>query len=151
VKGTTAAAVKLALYRHRDGRDERLANGARAGRGDLVQMAYVVAHAPSYGVIVSLDGGGQVTLHLPDAQAGNAPPLQTSREVRLSTSYELDDAPGFERFFLVTAPAPFPIGDVMQAARALAGSPAASTGPLPLPATFWQASLRLEKTHKEQP
>ena len=45
---------------------------------------------------------GCVTRHLPAAGA-RAAPLSRARPVPLPEAYELDDAPGFERFFLVTA------------------------------------------------
>ncbi|HVV49481.1 MAG TPA: ActD-like protein, partial [Polyangia bacterium] len=68
-------------------------------------------------------------------------------EVRLPSAYQLDDAPAFERFFLVRAEAPFEVAPVVAAARALAArTDEARRAPLPLPAGFDQVSLTLEKT-----
>lgn len=67
-------------------------------------MSYVAA-GRAHGVIVSIDGRGQVTLHFP-ADAGAPTALESGRAVPLSHSYELDDAPLFERFMFVTAEAP---------------------------------------------
>jgi hypothetical protein len=147
-KGSGDRHNRLLVYRY--GQSESLAHGARAARGDLLQLAYV-AGGPGYGVILSLDGAGRVTLHLPSSDGERAAALTTSREVRLQSSYELDDAPRFEQFFLVTAPEPFAVAPIVDAARALAGKPLATDARLPLPAQFNQASFRIEKTRKEQP
>ena len=89
------------------------------------------------------------------ARAGRqrAPPrCARASEIRLPSAYELDDAPGFERFVLVTATQPFPVAAALDAARALAGQrPSARTAPLPLPPAFHQTSVLLQKTSKGTP
>jgi hypothetical protein len=143
VKGP--APSRLVVYRHERGGDRPLADGAAAAEGDLVQLAYRERHA-GFGLLLSIDGGGTVTLHWPDGKSTGAAPLETAGEARLPSAYQLDDAPGFERFFLVTAPRPFPVAAVVDAARALAARPReARTAPLPLPPTFEQTSLVLDK------
>jgi hypothetical protein len=73
--------------------------------------------------------------------------LRVGGEVRLPSAYELDNAPSFERFFLVRADESFEVAPVLKAARALsARAPVARRAPLPLPAGFNQVSLALEKT-----
>jgi hypothetical protein len=150
IKGGAPKAARLVVYRHRDAHNERLPGGAHAERGDRLQLAYVTRD-DGYGLIVSLDGAGRVTLHLPEENASTAAALQAAGEVQLPESYELDDAPVFERFFFVTARSPFAIAPVVQAVRALATSPTAETGALPLPAGFTQTSLKLDKRPKEKP
>ena len=147
-KGSGRTEPKLVIYRQRDTHNERLASGARADRGDRLQLAYVT-RAPLFGAIVSLDGRGHVTAHLPEEGATTAAALQAAGEVQLPASYELDDAPGFERFFLVTARTPFAVADVVQAVQALAHSPAARSAALVLPAGFSQTSVRLDKRRQE--
>jgi hypothetical protein len=147
-KGSPRPPMRLFVYRY--GQSDSLAHGARAARGDLLQLAYV-ARDPGYGVIVSLDGAGRVTLHLPTSDGERSAPLTTAREVRLPSSYELDDAPRFEQFFLVTAAEPFAVAPIVDAARTLAGKSLAPDARLPLPAQFNQASFRIEKAPKEQP
>ena len=67
--------------------------------------------------------------------------------MRLPSAYELDNAPAFERFFLVRADEPFDVAPIVAAARTLsAQAPVARRAPLPLPARFNQISLALEKT-----
>jgi hypothetical protein len=146
-KGSTEPV--LGVYRHRDGGDERLGDGAPAAPGDLVQLTYRAGNQ-RFGALLSVDGRGQVTMHWPEG-AATAGRLSEKGEVRLPSAYELDDAPAFERFFLVTSDAPFPIAAVVDAARALAAKPHAARAPLPLPASLRQASLTLAKTRKETP
>jgi len=71
-------------------------------------------------------------------------------ENRLPSAYELDDAPAFERFFLVQARKPFPVATALEAARALAAQPSARRQSLALPPGFEQISLALDKTHGSQ-
>ncbi len=137
-------APRLYVYRHGADRDQLLKDGARASRGDLVQLAYG-SRAGGYGVLLSIDGAGKVTLHWPENKDGNAAALKASGEDRLPSSYELDDAPAFERFFLVHASTPFSVATAMEAARALAAQPSARTQALALPPNFEQISLALDK------
>lgn len=151
IKGDTLPSGRLLVYRQRPGGasagdSERLSDGARGARGDLLQLAYDKAPEGLYGVLISLDGAGKVTQHLPEEGASRASPLTALREFRLPSAYELDDAPGFERFMLVTAAQPFAVATVTEAAQALArrGS-AARTQPLALAPSFLQTSLLLNK------
>ena len=123
---------------------EQLGTGAAVRPHDLLQLAYTAGDA-HFGMVLSVDGGGGVTQHLPVAP-GAAVPLSAAGAVRLPTSYELDASPGFERFFLVTSAQPFSTEVVMAAAQALAKSPAAAqTRALALPADLSQESLLLKK------
>jgi len=134
VKGGT----RLVVHRRRGNEVELLANGARARRGDVLQLAYAAERG--YGVVVSVDGRGSVTVHLPES-GERAAPLSPEGRAALPHAYELDDAPELERFFLVTGTSPFPIAAVVEAARALAERADRGVAQLPLP-----AALRLEQT-----
>jgi hypothetical protein len=118
---------------------ERLSPGAVVHRSDLLQVAYQ-AGGRGYGVIVSIDGAGAVTRHLPPS-GDQATPLQTGGPVPLGASYQLDDAPGFERFVLVTADTPFAVETVLAAAR----RQRAPDGRLELPEWMDQFSFVLRK------
>jgi hypothetical protein len=147
IKGSNdVSAPRLFVYRHRATANEALSDGARAARGDLVQLAYR-SRGGGYGVLLSIDGAGKVTLHWPENKSGSAAALKTSGEVRLPASYELDDAPAFERFFLVRSTEAFSVATAMQAARSLAAQPTARQQALALPPGFEQISLALDKTH----
>lgn len=156
-KGDEARSARLLVYRQRPGRIsaadfELLTDGARGARGDLLQLAYDKTPEGMHGVLISIDGAGKVTLHMPDEGARQAAPLTAVREIRLPSAYELDDAPGFERFMLVTAAQPFAIAAVIEAAQTLAHrGDAARTQPLPLPRGFVQTSLLLNKMTEGTP
>jgi len=139
----------LSLFRKTPtGGAEELRTGAAARQADVLQISYTAGEA-KYGVILSVDGRGAVTWHVPAGYQGGsraAPALDQQGQVVLPSAYELDDAPGFERFFLVYAAAPFEVGDVQRAARALAARPgAAQREMLALPRGLGQYSLLLKK------
>jgi hypothetical protein len=141
IKGLEPA---LALYRRTAEGSETLADGAVARKGDLIRLGYRRA-GRSYGVIVSIDGAGTVTLHLPPTGA-RAAALGHEPTVLLDQAYELDDAPGWERFYFVTGDAPFDVSSVMQAARDAAGHRSGSPpGALALPHGLAQSHFTLQK------
>ncbi len=120
--------------------EELLTDGSTAVPGDLIQIKYLAAGA-AYGVIFSIDGRGTVTLHYPQDERGDTA-LQPGPAVPLQRSYELDDAPGFERFLLVTSQAPIPVAEVLSIARMLGPDP---VRPLALPDGLTQRSVLLRK------
>jgi hypothetical protein len=139
--------ARLTVHRQGAGLDaEPLADGARARPGDVVQLAYVAA-GRRYGVVISVDGRGLVTQHLPEDGA-DAVPLEGGGAVALPHAYALDDAPAFERFFLVTSDAPFRAEPALAAARALAAKGHARSGALELPRGFEAASFLLQKVDR---
>jgi len=134
----------LVVYHKTGSGVETLRENDTVKDSDVLQIGYVSAARP-YGVILSIDGRGVVTLHFPTASA-TAGALEPQGENLLPFAYELDDAPGFERFFFVTSPEPFPVDAVVHAAERLAGSPEqARRVPLELPGGLEQASIVLKK------
>jgi hypothetical protein len=132
----------LLLFRKAAAAAERLDSGALARADDVVQVVYQ-SGGHRYGVIVSIDGRGVVTRHLPsvgDVAAALAPDGVTP----LAAAYRLDDAPRVERFFLVAADTPFDVPTVVEAARAPRFDPATAER-LPLDPPFVQASFLLRK------
>jgi hypothetical protein len=118
---------QLLLQRKQDGDAQRLHDGDLARPGDVLQVQYV-AGGDEYGVIVSVDGRGNATVHHADGK--RAAHLQTDGAVALPAAFELDDAPRFERFFLISGTRPFEVAPVVSAAEALADRPDAATAPL---------------------
>ena len=104
----------LQLFRKAADESELLADGSTAREGDFVQIKYLAA-GEKYGSILSLDGQGAVTQHMP-AEGNHAVELGQEGPIPLGFSYELDDAPRWERFFFVTADIPF---DIAVARRAV--------------------------------
>jgi hypothetical protein len=126
--------------------------GSEVGRGDVIQLSYTAAEA-KYGVILWVDGRGVITWLLPTGFTGTlrpAPLLDRRGQVILPTAYELDDAPGFERFFFVYAENPFNAVLVADAARALVSRVgSAERLDLVLPPGIKQYSLLLRKRGPE--
>lgn len=137
--------LELLVYRQRAEGAEPLAPGAHVNAGDRLQLR-LIAEPGTYGAVLSLDGRGEVTLHLPAADVEKRP-VRLGGTLTLPTAYVLDSAPRFERFVAVTSPSPFPLDDVVAAARSLARSPEARTGPLPLGpgSRYTQTSVLLDK------
>lgn len=133
------------VYRRHAGSAERLDAGAALRAHDLLQLGYVAA-GRKYGVLVSIDGAGQVTLHRPAAPDLDSALEPGSGEHLLSSAYEIDDAPEFERFFWVVSPLPLAPAAVLEAARELAREPGrAREEPLRLPRGVEQYALTFRK------
>ncbi len=113
--------VQLRLFKQAAAEPERLADGARVKPHDVVQVAFELGGA-KHVVVASVDGAGQTTLHWPADGQTSAPPGFKA----LPSSFELDEAPGFERFFLVVSAEPLSTREVLDAVRAAGriGSPA---------------------------
>ena len=96
-------------------------------------------------MILSIDGRGGVTVHLPPV-GERAAPLKSGSAVLLDQAYELDDAPGWERFYFVTGDTPFAVADVVNAARkTAAGDARATPAPLPLSRELTQSTFSIQK------
>jgi hypothetical protein len=137
----------LALFRQVGAGSETLADGAVAHEGDVIRVGYRAA-GRSYGVILSIDGRGHVTVHLPSA-GDRAVPLRRENTVLLDQAYELDDAPRWERFYFVTATEPFMVAPIVASAhRAAALSRGDTPAALPLAAGLDQSVFSLQKESK---
>ncbi len=136
--------TQVIIYRKINDDAEVLKNGDTAFAGDLLQIAYVPA-GKLYGVVFSIDGNGVVTLHYPEHD-DDSTLLAQGQKTLLQTSYELDDAPGFERFFFVTSKSKIDTSKILRSARLLAcASDEAGSGKLMLPAAQDQFSIILIK------
>jgi hypothetical protein len=111
----------LHVYRKAGKAVERLADGAAAHAGDELQLAYN-AKGKRYGALLSLDGAGRVTFHLPET-GGKAEALPKG-VVTLPHAYQLDAAPAFERFVFVVGDRPFDIAGLPDVVRGATPPPA---------------------------
>src|SRR5262245_14674961 len=144
IKGAAASAPTLALYRRTPDGSERLADGSIAHPGDLIRVGYR-AGGHTHGVIVSIDGAGNLTMHLP-AAGDRATALQQTKSALLDQAYELDDAPRWERFYFVAGDSAFEIAPIVRAAKEAARTDAGTaSGALRLPRGLQQASFTLLK------
>lgn len=98
LKGSQA---RLLIYLATDGGVRSIESGETLSAGDRVQVAYNASGA-RHGAIYSIDGNGELTIHYPVLPTDSTR-LEQGGVQRLSRSFTLDDAPHFERFFLVTS------------------------------------------------
>jgi hypothetical protein len=140
IKGLRPA---LVLYRRTADGSEMLADGSIVRSGDVVRVGYRAA-GRAFGVIVSVDGRGGVTVHLP-ARGDRAVPLKSDSMVLLDAAYELDDAPRWEQFYFITGDTLFAVQPIVDAARTLATTTSATPPPLLLRHGLDQATFSLQK------
>ena len=115
VKGTAPAASdenpKLNLYRKNGLEVQSLKDGDFAHSGDVIQITYNAGRG-EYGVIFSVDGNGNITRHFPENSWTSEQLIHKNEEIPLDFSYELDNAPDFECFILVTSKKQFNLSDL---------------------------------------
>jgi len=109
IKGLKAG---LEIWRKTGESTEKLANNSEAHAGDLLQMRYT-AEKKCYGVILSMDGNGTMTIHLSGSD-GKAAELEAGKVVSLKNAYELDNAPKFETFYLITDSTEFSLAPIAE-------------------------------------
>lgn len=94
----------LSIYRDEGNSYNKLPDSAVVTEGDRLQIGYTAADK-KFGVIFSVDGNGVISLHYPTdtltEQTGSR--LEQEGEQLLNTSFELDSAPLFERFYFLTS------------------------------------------------
>jgi hypothetical protein len=148
VDGLTRAkggAPGISIFRKAATGPVELRDGAQAAEGDILQIKYSAGEA-RYGAIFSLDGRGTLTWHLPARDAGPGAPSLSRGEAALSSAYELDDAPGFERFFFLSSKSDFDLEAAAHALRELAASGTSAASGVPrLPAGIGWKSILLVK------
>ena len=141
VKGGEAS---LLVYKFEEKRPEIIESGAHAAPGDLLQLGFVVSK-PVNCVIFSIDGNRKVTLHYPYEKKLSTR-IESAGKAMLKESYELDDAPSFERFFIVTSETDFTADEIIgKAADFAAGSRNIKKETLVLGESFNQDSMLVIK------
>ncbi|MCJ7581123.1 MAG: hypothetical protein MUP98_11395 [Candidatus Aminicenantes bacterium] len=134
----------LLIYKKKDKEADLLKDGDEVKAGDLLQIAYGSASI-DYGVILSIDGSGVVTLHYPQNSADSAL-LGDQNIVLLSLAYELDEAPDYERFFFVTSESDIDVQSILDSANRLSQDKAkARFEKLQLSNSYRQYSVLLKK------
>ena len=115
---------EMSIYRSLDASSrsdgsEQLSDGDVAQAGDELQIAYN-AGDKSYGMIISIDGRGVLTLHFPLVPS-DGPALAVGSTQRLPVAYVLDDAPNFERFYFITSDESFSVRNLYQSIQTEVG------------------------------
>lgn len=82
----------------------QMSNLGEAREGDEIQLRYAVPEK-CFGMLFSMDGNGTLTMHMADGSSAVA--LEPGKMTTLPFAYKLDNAPKFEKFFLLTSRAAF--------------------------------------------
>lgn len=135
---------ELLLYRNTPQGPERVRPGATAAAGEVYQAEFHPGDF-AYGAIASVDGNGSVTLHWPPrADAGTSWSALPGH--RLPKAYQLDAAPGFERFHLLLSRKPLALDALLPLVAASARRDEAWLAKaLPDPVHVVTISLRKER------
>jgi hypothetical protein len=148
--GVRLKGLKPAMHIYRRSGDEvlRLEDRQQVRENDLLQISYIAAGS-SYGVILSIDGRGTITLHHPDRPEGDQH-LEPDGEYALPFSYQLDDAPDFERFYFISGSEEIPMKLVLDEAERVAASRTGTwIDAFRIPDTFTQESILLIKEKQQ--
>ena len=134
--------ARVVVYRNGGDHAELLVEDALVKPGDVLQIRYKPEKA-KHGVIASIDGAGEVTLHYPATERGST--ALAKETTSLPDAYALDHAPSFERFFFVTADHPIDVIRTLNTLRTFAQRGDSATAEPELPDELEQWSLRLRK------
>lgn len=119
------APPRLRVYRETPSGSELLEDGTLAAEHDVVLLQYGTDE-PGYGAILSVDGRGTITRHLPVSGSG-AVVMEGGEPRFMEHAYELDAAPRWEVFLFVTSSRPFQVESVIRSIQeALSFSPSDS-------------------------
>ena len=102
---------EIRLYKKTDDGVQLLANGDSVKKGDVIQITYAPGKN-NYGVIFSVDGNGNITRHFPEKSWKSERLSHEKPEIPLDFSYELDNAPNFECFVMVSSEKEFNLNDI---------------------------------------
>ena len=84
----------------------QMVNLGDAYEGDEIQLRYRVPQK-CFGMLFSMDGNGTITMHM--GEGNKAIELEPGKMTTLPFAYKLDNAPKFEKFFLLTSQNSFEI------------------------------------------
>ncbi|WP_163437551.1 hypothetical protein [Fibrobacter succinogenes] len=84
----------------------QMVNLGDAHEGDEIQLRYRVPQK-CFGMLFSMDGNGTITMHM--GEGNKAIELEPGKMTTLPFAYKLDNAPKFEKFFLLTSQNAFEI------------------------------------------
>lgn len=112
VKGN---ANRMYVYRKIASGVEQLESGDKVAENDFLQLSYLVTDK-RWGFIFSIDGDGVITQHYPEGGTFSAL-LESGGEIPLSFSYQLDDAPSFERFVMISSAESFSAQKILESIK----------------------------------
>ncbi|MBN2510728.1 MAG: hypothetical protein JXB03_10640 [Spirochaetales bacterium] len=109
---------QVSIFKESDGDVREVNERSLVREHDLLQIEYNAGDYP-YGVLLSIDGRGVVTLHFPYSEY-DSQELERGANARLPFAYELDDAPYYERFYFLFSKTALPVETLITHAETLA-------------------------------
>ena len=103
IKGMSAS---LEVWKKTGDSAVQMLNLGDASEGDEIQLRYRVPQK-CFGMLFSMDGNGTITMHM--GEGDKAIELEPGKMTTLPFAYKLDNAPKFEKFFLLTSEKAFEI------------------------------------------
>ena len=103
IKGMSAS---LEVWKKTGDSAVQMVNLGDAFEGDEIQLRYRVPQK-CFGMLFSMDGNGMITMHM--GEGDKAIELEPGKMTTLPFAYKLDNAPKFEKFFLLTSEKSFKI------------------------------------------
>lgn len=103
IKGMSAS---LEVWKKTGDSAVQMLNLGDASEGDEIQLRYRVPQK-CFGMLFSMDGNGTITMHM--GEGDKAVRLEPGKMTTLPFAYKLDNAPKFEKFFLLTSEKAFEI------------------------------------------
>ena len=131
----------LRIYRQTNGGSEILSKNDTVSEGDRLQAGYI-SQDYDYGIIASVDGNGNISLHFP-AESWYSTKIEKGEQKYLPYSYILDDAPSFERFFFFVSDTPIDVNSIL--ALMENSIKKAKKGSVPVPESVDYLSILLNK------
>lgn len=110
--------------------------------GDQLQITYF--STSMYGIIFSVDGLNNITYHFPES-INSSVAVQVGKEVNLPSSYTLDNAPHFEKFYLITSKDSFDFNFVNREIEKIEVTNGTITNDIKLPKKYNVESITLIK------
>ena len=127
-KGVSQGSSSLSVYLKGDS-DNPLTDKTLLTEGSTVQLAYTASAGDEcYGVIFSIDGRSEVTMHYP-YRMGQSSLLVSGKRTLLDEAYTLDDAPGYEVFVMVVSTEMLEAASILRQAKGIAVKAAGSVVP----------------------
>lgn len=133
---------KIHIYKKIGDEVQKLNNLDLVKENDQLQISYSTKEG--YGIIFSVDGLNNITFHYPE-NLKSSKSLDIGSEIILPSSYTLDNAPYFEKFYLVTSKDSFDFEFVKRSILNISSENGIINKDLVLPENYTIKSLMLLK------
>ncbi|OQY38328.1 MAG: hypothetical protein B6229_06125 [Spirochaetaceae bacterium 4572_7] len=135
-------AERLNIYIQNGSEVEKLKNLSYASEMDKLQITYMSKE--KYGTIFSIDGLHNTTFHHPGDGIGNIN-LEQGKEIFIPSSYTLDNAPFFEKFYFISTDKSFNLTEIKKAISRINIENGSITSDIQLPSQYNIKTITLIK------